>query len=159
MTVQQVIGLALRLVALWLVMQALVVATRGMASSGDGAEWFFYVAAGLHLVLAVFLWVFPMSVAHRLLPRTSHTDKIITNSNQIAVAGVALLGLWGLVTTLPSLFYAVLNASMLAGGGSLFESLTDDGADTVNLMTALFKLVLSCVLLFKARRIARFLTA
>jgi hypothetical protein len=108
--------------------------------------------------MAVYLWKFPMSVAHRLLPRSSHTDKIITNSNQIAVAGVALLGLWLLVVVLPSLFYQVAKAIDLSGGGSLFESLAREGGGLI-LLTDLFRLVMACVLLFKARRIARFLTA
>lgn len=159
MTVQQVIGLALRLVALLFGITALfnLVLVLGASSSGDSSV-LQVVSELMYLVMAVLLWMFPMSLAHRLLPKTSHTDKIITNSNQLAVAGVALLGLWLLVGALPNLFGQVVVALKYSNDGSIFDALTHEGMDNRFIMI-LFELAMTCVLLFKAHRIARFLTA
>lgn len=156
MTVQQVIGLAVRLVAVYFGVQAIRELQVGLSVEGASSLYF---TAVLYAATAAWLWLFPMSVAHRLLPKTVHNDKIITNTNQLAVAGVALLGLWLLATVLPNLSYSVAKALFLSGAGaSLFSALTEEAGQTANLFADLVQLAVAFVLLFNARKIARLIT-
>jgi hypothetical protein len=157
MTVQQVIGLAVRLVAFYFGLQALRELQAGF--SVENASSFYFFSSVLYAVAAVWLWFFPMSVAHRLLPKTLHTDKIITNTNQLAVAGVALLGLWLLVVVIPNISYSVLMAVGQSGAGvSLFNALTEGSGNTVDLLANLVQVAVALVLLFNVRKIARLIT-
>ena len=68
-TPQQVIGVAVRLFAIWLVLLALQVSITGIelhlqASSGDTVVTYFF--SGFYIIVAVLLWLFPMAVAHSL---------------------------------------------------------------------------------------------
>ena len=161
MTVQQVIGLALRLVALYLVFAALKDVTSGLyVSRLDGSDGgsVYYIGAVIDLLLAAYLWFFPMSVAHRLLPKTSGTEKIITNSNQIAVAGVALLGLYETVAGALGLFEHVAIVLSVPNQGSPYDRLTESPNATVFLYVSLLQLLIGVLLLLNARKVARFMT-
>ena len=156
MTVQQVIGLAVRLVAVCFGIQAIRELQVGFSVERASSLYFTVV---LYAATAAWLWLFPMSVAHRLLPKTVHNDKIITNTNQLAVAGVALLGLWLLATVLPNLSYFVARALIQSGAGiSLFSALTEEAGQTANLLADLVQLAVAFVLLFNARKVARLIT-
>jgi hypothetical protein len=161
MTVQQVIGLALRLVALYLASSALGSVANGLSMMDDprGDSAVYFIAAVMKLLLAAYLWFFPMSVAHRLLPKTSGTEKIITNSNQIAVAGVALLGLYEAVQGVLLVFQDVVSAlsTSSTSAGSIYERMSADGGGAGFYMDCL-QLLIGVVLLLNARKVARFMT-
>ena len=159
MTIQQVIGLAVRLAAIGLFTK--VLSALSMASQVESAGAGFYFVALMYALMAVYLWLFPMSVAHRLLPKTTRTDKIITNSNQLAVAGVTLVGLWLFATLVPNWVYqfqlAFLNSS--ATGDSVFQTLTSTSESKANWVANSVELALALFMMLRARPIARFLTA
>ncbi|GHA75009.1 hypothetical protein GCM10009007_15150 [Formosimonas limnophila] len=156
MTVQQVIGLAVPLVAIYFGLQV-VQSLRLVFSLEDASS--FYFSAVLYATTAVWLWLFPMSVAHRLLPKTVHNDKIITNTNQLAVAGVALLGLWLFAVSTPSVLYVVLFSIMESGKGiSFFNLLIEDNSKAAIFFANFLQAIFALVLLFNARKIARLIT-
>lgn len=76
MTPQQLIGLGLRLCALWLLIASLTFLyslPRALSESGmpPGNLAWTYVAGAAYLVGSVLLWVFPMAIAHVLIPKRS----------------------------------------------------------------------------------------
>src|SRR5690242_12145211 len=75
MTPQQIVGAAVRLFAIWLVMVAIQAAGTS-AQPGTQSTIAPYVFSALFLVVAIFLWLFPLVVAHRLVPRTKFDNEL-----------------------------------------------------------------------------------
>ncbi len=102
-----------------------------------------------------------MTIVHRVLPKTNGTEKIITNHNQVAVEGVALIGLLLFVEAFPSLI-AQFNCAFLMqkqmAVDSLFEAMVFSENRKLNLLNIVFELMLALILMLNARKVVRFLT-
>ena len=160
MTPQQLVGLAVRLLAIWLIFSALQMIGNGTAVNNQpGLEptATFYVWAGIMFFLAVLLWFFPMVVAHRLIPRTRYENILQVPASQAAMLACVILGLWLFtVHVLPGLaYYLSLVIAMRANNQSLAAS---DEFTIVRLGTVAIELAGAAVLCFKAHTIARFFT-
>lgn len=111
MTAQQFVGIGVRLFAIWLLVSAIgrlfyAVGLLLAPSVGDPApsivmQMITFGFAALELSAAVVLWLFPLSIAGRLIPRTHHTDTLRVRLEDTAAVGCALLGLWTLANALP----------------------------------------------------------
>ena len=120
MTPQQVVGMAVRLFAIWLVVIAfqlygLARATVYMAPDKTSASMI-YGGVVLALILAVVLWLFPMLVAHKIVPRTHHTNTLRMPAREATAAASAILGLWVLIGALPQVMG--ISGISIVGGGS-----------------------------------------
>ena len=103
MTPQQFVGTAVRLFALFLLsvtLRMFGVVTAFKAQLPDAGPWFYLMPLAT-FALAVFLWFFPMTVAHKLVPRTGHTNTINLPAREMAAVGPVILGLWALLESLP----------------------------------------------------------
>lgn len=154
MTPQQLVGIGVRLFALWLGLlsigyffSAVLAASRADAGSVVGI-----MGAGC-LLIGLVLWFMPMLVAHKLLPRTQHDNRLSFRAHELARAGCSLLGLWLLAKALPSLVWFLLRALLVAESGSAFSALTQDAKLDVGV--ALFEAVFAIVLVLKSAAFAR----
>lgn len=106
MTSQQIVGLAARLFALWLVVIALqifgVATAMNQQFSQPGAFALYFMPA-LPLLLAVVLWLFPMFVAHKLVPPTHDANVLRMPAREATAAASAIIGIWVLISALPHL--------------------------------------------------------
>ncbi|KWT98210.1 MULTISPECIES: hypothetical protein [unclassified Variovorax] len=121
MTPQQIVGLAARLFAIWLAIsafQAFAIAQALKASNNPDAVWVPYLVAGLYVGAGALLWLFPMSVAHRLVPKTRFEDKLQLPSQQALVVACVVLGLLVIaIKALPAVLkYLSLCAIVIANG-------------------------------------------
>ena len=112
MTPQQVVGMAVRLFAIWLVVIAfqlygLARATVYMAPDKTSASMIYG---------GVVLWLFPMLVAHKIVPRTHHTNTLRMPAREATAAASAILGLWVLIGALPQVMG--ISGISIVGGGS-----------------------------------------
>ena len=109
MSSQQIVGLAARLLAIWLAFSALQMIGNGMAfNNQQGLEptAAFFVWAGIMFLLAALLWLFPMVVAHKFIPRTKFEDTLRIPASQATTIACVILGLWLFtVRVLPGLAY------------------------------------------------------
>jgi hypothetical protein len=110
MTLQQLLGMALRLAAIRLILIGVqcVLLTQLTASqfrTEAGPLW--QAAFLLPLFLAIGLWTFPMSVAHKLLPRDPHALAYAPASELLAL-GCCVLGLALAVSAIPTAYAYVL---------------------------------------------------
>lgn len=125
MTPQQMIGVAARLFAVWLAINALqsIGIAQALAAQGNqrAMNWLPFVFAGIYLLGAALLWFFPMAVAHRLVPRTRFEDRITVPAQQAATVACVIVGLLVIVfRALPSLSaYLALAAYWIANGAPL----------------------------------------
>ena len=156
MTPQQAVGLACRLFAVWLALASFeswmlvrAAQTQGLAS----AAWVRFAVPGIYWIAAVALWFFPMSIAHRLLPRTRFEDRMALPARQVLVVACVILGL--VVVTLRALptLTAWLSEAMLwiAAGQPLSAMAPGRHAD---LLDGLLQLAAGVLLVAKARPLA-----
>jgi hypothetical protein len=96
MTAQQAVGLAGRLFAIWLALGAFQSWAVARALHAEGAldgSWLPYSLPAIYWIAAVMLWFFPLSIAHRLVPRTRFQDRMALPSQQVVVVACVVLGL------------------------------------------------------------------
>ena len=156
MTPQQIVGLGVRLFAIWLVLVGLPYAWAIPASLArqhidGGISLSQFIGLG-YFVAAALLWFFPMVVAHRLIPRTSFDNVLRIASPEAARVGCCLLGLWLLLSSGPALVSYLFRAFLVSGSGSIFSSLNVD--QKLDLAFYVVQVVISLFLIVRASAIA-----
>jgi hypothetical protein len=108
----QIVGVAIRLFAIWL-------GTWGLRAllpfsiynqAGVTTEARFYtlgVSVAMFLV-ALGLWLFPLSVANKLIPGSASADYPTLSAELLQRTGASLLGLWVLSNAVPESAYAII---------------------------------------------------
>src|SRR6266540_5724837 len=118
MTPQQVVGLFVRLLAVWLAVSGVQVIGIGLALDAQKTQEHTlvpYVISAVLFVVALALWFFPMVVAHKLVPRTHFDNVLRIPAEEVAVVACVVLGLWVLVArALPPLtqYFSVVAVSL-----------------------------------------------
>jgi hypothetical protein len=110
MSIQQIVAIALRLSAIWLLMitvQLAAISSVVNKSFGNGSTALLYILPAVPLLLAVFLWRFPMFTARRLLPRGSESAIPRMAPRDAIIAASVIIGLWALIGAIPRLFGAI----------------------------------------------------
>jgi hypothetical protein len=108
MTNAQAVGVGVRLFSIWLVVYVI----RGGPAlwlmnwrEGDTAGMSMVLAAMATLLLiALFLWLFPLTVASRLIPRSALEQRTSAPVEDLQRCGFLLLGLWVLALSVPGFF-------------------------------------------------------
>lgn len=105
MTVQQLVGMAARLFAIYLLLIAFQMfgIVSALVENGAHPPPTLYLMPLLPVAVALVLWTFPMLVAHKLVPRTQFTDTMNLPARQLVAAAAAIIGIWALVNALPNL--------------------------------------------------------
>ncbi len=159
MTPQQLIGVGVRLFAMWLVISSVAyfVAIPGHLSNApgfpDGATAVSFAIAVAYLLGALLLWFFPMVVAHRLVPRTRYEDRLSFQSQELARVGCCLMGLWAFAKTLPTLTWFFFRAFLVTGSTSSFSAL--DPQAKLDIAVAAFELAFAMLLMVRAGTFAK----
>lgn len=159
MTPQQLVGLGVRLFALWLALRSVgILATILSTPMPDGAPRGLGMAMGAaYLLVAVVLWLLPMTVAHRLLPRTSHGNVISVGGFEIARVGACLLGLWLAIKTLPTAAWYVFRMVAVTTLTPAIEAFNVEAK--VDMAVIIFQLALAAMLIVKSESFARLAVA
>ena len=158
MTPQQIVGLGIRLFAIWLAVTGLQYIFRIPAAleaaHADEKAIGAYIIAAAYAVVALLLWFFPMWTAHKLLPRTNFENSLNLQPLEAARVGCALIGLWFFAQGFLDAVWFLFRAFLSTGSQSAFESLgssakLDFAVTAVNLIFAL-------VLILRAETFAAF---
>lgn len=157
MTPQQIVGLFVRVFAVWLAVSGIQLIGYGVSLNAQPAADTVapYTIAAILFILAVVLWFFPMVVAHKLVPRTQYDDVLRIPAHEAAVIACLILGLWVFVArALPMLSQQLSIAVILLKSN---EPLSAMGNGYIARITeGLVELAVALVLTFKARYIANF---
>lgn len=156
MTPQQLLGTAVRLFSIWMALSSVAyfAAIPSALSSdplGENSVALSYAVGVGYVLVAVLLWFFPMFVAHKLVPQTSHTNRLELSGFQLARVGVGILGLWLLAKAVPTLSWVLFRSFLFVQTGSTISALTPElkveiGVAVVELLIALFFIVKSASL-------------
>jgi|tagenome__1003787_1003787.scaffolds.fasta_scaffold20752324_2 hypothetical protein len=159
MTPQQIVGFAARLFAIWLVItaiEALGMATAMAHQPGATSTFAPYGFAGLFLVAAIFLWLFPMVVAHRLVPRTRFEDTVRVPAHDLLLVACIVLGLWVIVVrAVPALAYYISLATFWLKNGQAIATL--DQSQHLGFLVGLIHLAIGLFLVLRARQVTAYL--
>lgn len=153
MTGRQFVALGVRLFCIWLAIYILRYAPafwllgKQSLTTPDRAP--FVVGTLVLVAIVVALWLFPLTVARKLLPRSALDQSIsLPAHEQIEQAGFCLMGLWLLTQALPSVVFEVYVFYLYTRPGSMLGLRPQEYAA---LARALVELALALWLLFGAR--------
>jgi len=153
MTPQQIVGLASRLFAIWMAVSAVQAFAIAMAlkagSNNPDAVWAPYFIGGLYLLVGVLCWFFPMSIAHRLVPRTKFDDVLKLPARQAMTVACVVLGLLVIAfkAVAPVVGYLSVCALWIASGQTLWSV---DAGRHIDGWIGLAQLALGVLLIVKA---------
>lgn len=163
MTPQQFVGMGVRLFAVWLALVGLnafggYFRALGQPGLKESAE-FLLIVPLLYYLVAALLWLFPMSVAHRLVPKTRFENVLSFVPFELARVGTALLGLWLLATSMPWLAtFLIRVVAFQTTGTSFFSQLSPD--ERFYLLEETLRVLVGIAFVFASTSIAqRFLVA
>lgn len=153
MTPQQIVGLACRLFSIWMAVsafQAYVIAQALKAGAANAPTWVPYSIAGIYLVVALVCWIFPMTIAHGLVPRTRSQEVLTLPLRQVVpvaciVVGLLVIAFRGLM---PVASYLSLCAFWIAGGQPLT---TLEAWRHMDGLVGVLQFAVGLLLVFKAR--------
>jgi hypothetical protein len=156
MTPQQVVGLASRLFSIWLAIsafQAYAIAQALKSSAMEAPTWVPYLIAGIYLLAAFACWFLPMTIAHRILPRTAGQERMSLPLMQVVPVACIVIGLLVIAFRglMPVASYVSLCALWIANGQTLT---TLDGWRHVDGMVGVLQLGVGWLLVFKARALS-----
>lgn len=161
MTPQQLIGLAVRFFAIWLAMASVAYFTSIPSSlsansvSSDSPIFLAYGLGAFYLLVAILLWLFPMVVAHKLLPRTQYENRLSFQVHELARVGTALLGLWLFSKAFPSLVWLLFRSFLFVDAGSTFAALTPEAR--LEVLVSLFEAGFALLVIVQAKTFANLL--
>ena len=128
MTPQQILAIGFRLTSVLLVfagiqyMTTLPSAQEVFASTTNTP----YLASAVYFLPAIFLWLFPMWTAHKILPRTVHENHINIHSIQFTRVSCCLIGLWIFSQGILNSTWHILWFFIFGGKASFVSSLAPD---------------------------------
>jgi hypothetical protein len=157
MTPQQLIGLAVRFFAIWLVMTSItyfgsIFLSPVISDTSNNEITLAYGLGTLYLLAAVILWLFPMVVAHKLLPRTRYENRLSFQAHELARVGTALLGLWLFAKALPSPVWLLFRSFLFVDAGSTFSALTPE--ERLDILVTAFEIGFALLIIFRAKTFA-----
>jgi hypothetical protein len=123
MTKEQVLGLAVRLFAIFLFVYGLrsltgVIQLAETASGYSGIWWVAVSYLVIFVCIALMLWFFPVTVARKILPKDDRkTGETEISLKDIDVVAYSILGVWLLATTIPDVIYWLLVLATLEHKG------------------------------------------
>jgi len=157
MSPQQIVGVASRLFGVWLVVlafQAVVIARALKESGGSAGAVAPYFFAGTYMVAAALLWFFPMSIAHKLVPRTKFDEPVrLRGTMAVEVACVVLGLLVVLWRALPGLTGYISVAAFWVANGQPVQTM--EAARHVDGLIAITQMVVGLLFVLKARTLAQ----
>lgn len=135
MTPQQLTAIALRMFSIWLAITSipyLFVISNKLAEYENQSGMFTAIGiGGAYLLAAIIVWFFPLSIAHKLVPKTKFENRLNTRPDEVATIAISLLGLWKLTNALPDLVAFLFQASLNSPSDSIFSSLDARGKSDV----------------------------
>jgi len=158
---EQIVGIAVRLFAIYLALETLRYASgllpyAGSQSPNNISLAFIATLAIFPLLAAFLLWRFPLSVASKLIPEIQHQDQRPTLSSiEIQTIAFSILGVWVLTTSIRDSFYWITFVYQIKKTGLRYEVLPPDKVGDI--VATIIELIIGFYLLFGSRGLAGFI--
>lgn len=127
MTPHQILAALTRLLAVWWVLY-LISHTPGLVVHNEQLHAdnriAVVVVTGLQLAICAYLWLFPATVARKLLPLKDGSSHGSLSSSDWPMLGVVFIGLWALTQAIPDAVYWAILMNSWIGPRSMASALT-----------------------------------
>jgi len=153
MTPQQIVGLFVRILAIWLVVSAIQLI--GVGAALDDQQMpektlVPYIISGILVIFAIALWLFPMAVAHKLIPRSQIDNTLSVSAHEAAVVVCIALGLWLFVAKSLPLLTQYISVAALVNNNNQSLAIEMGASYNTRLILGLVELVASVILTFQS---------
>ncbi|HWU35207.1 MAG TPA: hypothetical protein VN023_08240 [Methylovorus sp.] len=159
MTPQQIVGLAVRLFSIWLfIFSFSIYGYISALSNQPGFEPYplKYPIVVFIMVLSILLWFFPMSVAHRLIPKTKYENILnIQSQEAVRVACIVFALLIFTVQVLPAIAYYLPLSFYISRQHQ--STLDYEQFHYLKIGPFVIEFIVALVLTFKSRSISKYL--
>jgi len=154
MTPQQIAAMAIRLLSILLVLDAVVFVAelaRIIAQGGETPILSLELIALGYIVVAALFWFFPMRISHYLIPNTKFENTIKLNQDQVIFVACVVLGLWVcVVKVLPAISTFIAAILLLLSHGDSLATIWKSILESNHLLSGLIQLPIGLALIFKA---------
>lgn len=128
MTPQQILAIGFRLTSIALMFAGIqyiitLPSAQGVFVSTTSPP---YLAVAFYFFPAIFLWLFPMWAAQKILPRTVHNNHINIHSIEFTRVGCCLIGLWIFSQGVLNSTWHILWVCIFGGKASFISSLAPE---------------------------------
>jgi hypothetical protein len=120
----------------------------------NGVNIAYYIGFGT-MVIALFIWFFPMTIANNIISKSRSQHAFNTNPNEVALVGISILGIWKIVDSAPVLVSSLFQAYLNSGSRPLFSSL--DVAGKADIVFMFIELFIAVILVTQAKKITLFI--
>ena len=154
---EQIVGIAVRLFALFLVVYVLRHASALIPYLADSSSYkisftFLFLIVLFPILAAILLWLFPLTVAAKLIPDIKAKERPKTlSSTEIEQVAFTIFGLWVLTQAIPDIFYWATFVYMAKSLGMGRAELSPDNIS--NVVVTVLELVIGFWLLFGSKGI------
>lgn len=158
---EQIVGIAIRLFAIFLVIYTLRHASSFLPYLVDSQSIkvdlsFVLLVTVVPILVAAFLWLLPLTIARNIIPGMGAKEPSSTLSNsEIAAVAFPILGLWVLTTAIPDTFYWATFTYMVKNAGLGKPELSPENVG--NIVATIVELLIGFWLLLGSRGIASML--
>ena len=156
MTPQQIVGLCVRLLAIYFAYFAIqyLIDVPLTARTIEGQSLHTSYGIGIFcLITAVLFWLFPLVVANKIIPRTRFENHIKIQALETARVGCSLIGLWLFAHMFPGFLWFALRTTVNSSNQSYFDSLNPQ--EKLQVLFFFIELVVSFVLIFQSHLFAK----
>lgn len=152
---EQIVGIAVRLFAVFLALYTLRYASSMLPYAAAPPPnsisfWFIGTLALFPILAAVLLWFFPLTVATRLIPdiKAKETSTSL-GAGDVEVVAFSVMGLWVLTTAIPDIFYWVTFVYRVESAGVGSPELSPENIG--NIVATVVEFVIGFWLLFGSK--------
>jgi Sec-independent protein secretion pathway component TatC len=142
MTAQQILGLLVKLFAIWIVVTFMygIVYLTGVAQCNADITTYLYLALLMSLVvgIAAFLWLCPMFVAQKLIPNSNQDNILTVAPLELASVGCFIIGLFAVINSLPRFASSILIAFIHINQGDRLQDFPPNEIIEILALTVLF---------------------
>ena len=154
---EQIVGVAVRLFAVFLVIYVLRNASEIMPYLADSSPYkisvtFLFLIVLFPILAAVLLWLFPLTIAAKIIPdiKAKKPPKTL-EGGEIELVAFSILGLWVLTGAIPDIFHWGTFVYMVKNSEAARVELSPDNIG--NIVATVVELVIGFWLLFSSKGI------
>lgn len=157
MNLQQMVALGIRVFAVYVAIHSvkfLVSIPSEIADTNLASDVYIsYGFGAVILLIAVLLWFFPMTLAHRIIPSTLDQSRVNLQAFDLVRAGASLIGLWLFANAMPAIIWFLFTGVYSARDNQSFIGVLSP-SEKIALAWRAAQVALSFLFIFKSHYFA-----
>jgi len=157
MNLQQMVALGIRVFAVYAAIHSvkfLVGIPSEIADTNLASDVYIsYGFGAVILLMAILLWFFPMTLAHRIIPPALDESRVNVQAFDLVRAGASLIGIWLFASAMPAIIWFLFTGVSSARDNQSFIGVLSP-SDKIALAWRVAQVTLSFLFIFKSHLFA-----